>query len=471
MPLIDSDQWEAKFISLKQLHFHPQNPRMPELSAKVSEREIIQELCLRGGIEVLARKISEKGYLRNDRLVVLRENGRNIVYEGNRRLCALKLLATPELAPVARQRTFKRLAEKARLPSKIAVEVVPHKFDAEIVMYSKHADAVFTVGWKPVQQAAFIASKLEQGSTFDSIASEYGLSREGVIDAIATVDLYRLARLAPLTPEAREIVDDPANFPYSTVFERLIKPKKSREALGVEITESGLVINASEEAFLELLGKVLDDAARNEISTRSLNDENAQIEYIKGLNFRPDGGRFTAAEAEAKRKKEVPREPPPKQTPPTAPQAKSKVPTKRLLPSSVVITYEHEKLARMVDEGKRLIVEDTSHSCALLLRSLLEISLTQCLKRRRFWHQVVSSNPKHGPSLADMLEWVNKNHKLLGIEIHAKNALEALVSRSIKQSKSQLDRLTHSADVVAFAAEVVAIREQVLPILAITLSK
>ncbi|MGB8169959.1 MAG: hypothetical protein WCF18_20820 [Chthoniobacteraceae bacterium] len=471
MPLIDSDSWEAKFISLKQLHFHPANPRMPELGGRVSEREIIHELCLRGGIENLARKISEKGYLRNDRLVVFRENGKNIVYEGNRRLCALKLLTSPDLAPPSRHKTFRRLAEKARLPAKIAVEVVPSKFDAEVVMYSKHADAVFTVNWKPVQQAAFIVAKLDQGAAIESVCNDYGLSRESVLDAIATVDLYRLSRLAPLTTEARALVDDPANFPYSTVYERLVQPKKSREALGVEITDGGLVIKSSEEAFLSVLARILDDAAHERITTRVLNNEDAQLEYVAQLNFRPGGGRFTAADAEAKRKESSPHESPAQQRTEAKPTPRTKLPTKRLLPSSVVIGYEHEKLSRMIEEGKKLTITDSPHACALLLRSILEISLSVCLKRQRLFGQVPSSNPKHGPSLGDMLGWVNQNPAKLGLDPHAKSALEALVSRAVRQSKPQLDRLTHSPDVIAHGEEVVGIREQALPLLAITLAK
>ena len=102
----------------------------------------------------------DKGYLRNERLIVYRDGNRNIVYEGNRRLCALKVLANPELAPKSKQKTFKRLAQKVSLPAKIAIDVVPSVFDAEVVMFVKHAGAAYMEGWKPVQQATFIAARV-----------------------------------------------------------------------------------------------------------------------------------------------------------------------------------------------------------------------------------------------------------------------------------------------------------------------
>jgi hypothetical protein len=71
MPLIDSDTWDARLVGLKQLHFHPANPRLPELRGKSSEREIIHELCVRGRVEPLAKAIADKGYFRNDRLIVV----------------------------------------------------------------------------------------------------------------------------------------------------------------------------------------------------------------------------------------------------------------------------------------------------------------------------------------------------------------------------------------------------------------
>jgi hypothetical protein len=72
---------------------------------------------------------------------------------------------------------------------------------------------------------------------------------------------------------------------------------------------------------------------------------------------------------------------------------------------------------------------------------------------------------RHGPSLAEMLDYVNLNPQVVGLDSNAKTALEALISRAVKQSKPQLDRIVHTPDVIATRDEVIAIRELSLPLL------
>jgi hypothetical protein len=466
MPLIDSDKWEGRLISLKQLHFHPANPRLPELRGKSSEREIIGELCSHGRVEPLCRAIADKGYFRNDRLIVVVDDRKYIVYEGNRRLCALKVLDNPDLAPEGMQKAFRRLAERAQLPKKIAVEIVPSKFDAEVVMFSKHAGEQFTVGWDPLQQATFVAAKLDQGDSIADLCAAYGLSREEVINGRAAVDVYRLARLATLSSAARDLVDDPAKFPYSTVFERLFRPKKSREALGAEISENGLTINSTEEKFLPVIGRILDDAASDKINTRKLNTEAEQTAYVKSLRFSPGGGRFTAEEIEQRRRGEEPRAAASAAAPAPAKRSAAK-PSTRLLPRDVMVGHKHEKLIRLVNEGQRLSVQDFPHAAAFLLRTLLETALIVRLKAQRLYGEAVkiARSSRLGPTLAEMLEYVNRNPDKLHLDPNARHALEALVSRQVRQSKPQLDRITHVPEVITHLDEVISIREQALPLL------
>jgi hypothetical protein len=471
MPLIDSDQWESKFLFLKQLHFHPANPRLPELRGKSSELEIIHELCQRGDVQRIAKAITEKGYFRNDRLIVFHESNKHVVYEGNRRLCALKLLHNWALAPTNFQRVFKSLSEQARLPKKIAVEIVPSKFHAEVVMYSKHVDSAFTVKWDPIQQATFIAGKLEAGETPDSISKLYGLSKEAVIDARASIDLYRLALLATLSPKAKALVDDPAKFPYSTVYERLFKPRATRELLGATIDENGLTINSTEGTFIPVLAKIMEDAAAEDINTRSLNETKAQVTYVKSLGFTPGGGKFTAAEAEARVNSAATRESPSAKHSASAKASSHSVRvSSHLLPKSLTLEYQHTKLAQLLDEAKKLEVT-LAHASACLLRTILEIALNVKLKKLRVYGKIPHVSAKHGPALSEMLDYVNKNSTALGLDANTKSALEALISRAVRESKPQLDRIVHSPDVLTTTAEVIAIRETALPLLEMLLRK
>ncbi len=465
MPLIDSDTWNDKFIPLNQLRFHPANPRLPELNEKASEREIIHEMCARARVESLARMIADKGYFRQDRLIVFKDGARHVVYEGNRRLCALKVLANPELAPDAMQKTFRRLAEKAKLPKRIAVEIVPTMFDAEVVMFAKHAGELFTVDWKPIQQAAFIAAKLDQGETIESLCDAHKWSRDEVVQARAVVDLYRMSRCAPLSEKAKQLVDDPQQYPYSVVYERLFKPKAARAALGVEFTDKGMVVNSTKEKFLPILARVLEDAVSNDIDTRTLHSERDQLEYVEKLGFKPGGGKLTADTLEEE-KKFLDAQDGTKKRAAAALRRRTVRPSGRVFPHDLVSEHGHEKLHRMLDEGKRMEIDGAEHAAAFLLRGTLEIALGISLRARKLWHEARKLETSSlGPSLNVMLDYVNSNRDKFNFDPSAISAIEALVSRKIKTSKAELDRIVHSPDVTATAETVIHIRELVVAVL------
>ena len=248
----------------------------------------------------------------------------------------------------------------------------------------------------------------------------------------------------------------------------MFKPKKSRDALGVQIDENGLVVNSSEDKFLPLLAKILDDAANDVINTRELGKEDEQIRYVKKLRFTPGGGRFTAHEAEERRKGTEGRRPPGKSaSAQEQPKARSVQISGRLLPRTLILGHAHEKLSRLIEEGQRLEIASVPHACAFLLRTLLETALTVKLKASKLYGEVAKTAKSKifGPSLAEMLDYVNLNPQKFNLDPNAKIALEALVSRSVKQSKPQLDRIVHQPSVITHAEEMTAIREQAMPLL------
>lgn len=90
-------------IALDQLILATDNPRHEEVD---NEAASIARLCATENIEVLARDISEHGINPAERLIIipldeddLEDDATYIVAEGNRRVCALKLLTDPDLAP------------------------------------------------------------------------------------------------------------------------------------------------------------------------------------------------------------------------------------------------------------------------------------------------------------------------------------------------------------------------------------
>lgn len=108
---------KAHPIPIDRIFLDLSNPRHEPYE---SEGEVIEYLCREEYIYELARDIVKVGLnpLELFAVVSLSKPAKNapqtyVVAEGNRRLCALKLLHDPELAPANRRKDFVKLAEKA----------------------------------------------------------------------------------------------------------------------------------------------------------------------------------------------------------------------------------------------------------------------------------------------------------------------------------------------------------------------
>ncbi len=87
-------------MKVSQLSFDIGNPRLPEfdLTCTSSDAEIVQVLWDAMDVRELAMSIAASGFFPHEPLIVARENGKNVVIEGNRRLAAVTLLLNPALA-------------------------------------------------------------------------------------------------------------------------------------------------------------------------------------------------------------------------------------------------------------------------------------------------------------------------------------------------------------------------------------
>ena len=147
------------------LRFDPKNPRLPAERRSNKQPALLQALLENEDVLSLAKSISAKGLFLHERMIVRQQGRLYYVLEGNRRLCAIKLLINPELAPTKRQvTTFRRLSEAADLQalSKVEVVVVDDRHAAAGVLASLH------IGhskrrWSSLQQARFYRELIDEG--------------------------------------------------------------------------------------------------------------------------------------------------------------------------------------------------------------------------------------------------------------------------------------------------------------------
>ncbi len=91
---------EIEPMNVSDLTFDTRNPRLSEfeLSDKSEETDLIRILWESMDVRELVMSIAASGFFPHEPVIVAREDDKNIVIEGNRRLAAVKILLKPDLA-------------------------------------------------------------------------------------------------------------------------------------------------------------------------------------------------------------------------------------------------------------------------------------------------------------------------------------------------------------------------------------
>jgi len=155
------------------LHFDHANPRLTEygIDSKTPEIEILKTLWDAMDVRELVQSIAASGFFPHEALVVAKEKGKNIVIEGNRRLAAVKVLLSPDIArengwalPTITEAARKKLVE---VPA-----VVSDRQQSWRYLGFKHVNG--PAKWSSYAKAAYIAE----------VHREYGISLSDIADQI-----------------------------------------------------------------------------------------------------------------------------------------------------------------------------------------------------------------------------------------------------------------------------------------------
>lgn len=227
----------------------------------VTEAATIDFLCANEQVLTLAQDIADNGLSPLENFGVIRkEDGRYFMAEGNRRLCALKLLNQPALAPDNLKQKFTKAAKGWKPVQAISATVFDDRDDASLWLARIHQGVDEGRGrrpWDAVQKARHSSS-----------------SRNDL--AILILDWAEQEGL---------ITSDQRGGRMSTV-NRYVGNPILRETLGIEKDASGQYLSFfSEDAFLLVMRAFLDDVVEKRINTRAKSDEIK--EYARELRAMP----------------------------------------------------------------------------------------------------------------------------------------------------------------------------------------
>lgn len=179
------------------LRFDPLNPRLPSKLRGSSDQNAVIEWMLRDATIVeLMRAIGEKGYFPGEPLLVVPAKKKDLydVVEGNRRLCAVKLLVDPDLARSKKISVRAVSAEAKYKPQQLPVIVYENR--NQILDYLGYRHITGIKEWDTLAKARHLDDLLgrqKSGSLkekFRSLARGIGSTANYVARLLTSLRLY-----------------------------------------------------------------------------------------------------------------------------------------------------------------------------------------------------------------------------------------------------------------------------------------
>lgn len=255
-------------FEIDRIFLYEENPRHEPLT---SQDEIIEQLCRGEQVLQLAESICKEGTNPLELVGVVEKNGlgkrrsaRKIyeVWEGNRRVCAIKLLNDPDLAPSRLRERFKRLAQGYKPIKKIPGRAFPDHKELRFWMENIHGGEQGGVGrkrWDTEQK------ERHTGSTRNAVA-------------LALFDVAQQLKYITKDQRKRRL----------TTFSRYVNSRAMKEALGIDDADkSNIKFDRTSDDFKAMLKVLIKDLLDGEITSRDNLDPKI-ISYARGLADRAD---------------------------------------------------------------------------------------------------------------------------------------------------------------------------------------
>jgi len=192
----------GQFIPIKtvDLHLDPKNPRFPERLKNAPEKDVLNWMLTDAALADLMASIAENGFFNGEPILTVKENGKHVVMEGNRRLASVKLLANPELASES-PKTVRAISERAvfknNIPSEIWVYECADRGEVKNYLGFRHISGVKQ--WPLISKARYLHDLFVRKNRFEyevykEIAKEIGSKGNYVRKLLIGFQAYQLIK-------------------------------------------------------------------------------------------------------------------------------------------------------------------------------------------------------------------------------------------------------------------------------------
>lgn len=387
--------WPIKSFSIVDLKLDQHNIRTP-ISEK-DQNALIRDMFANEKAFDIVKSYVQNGVFPDEFPIVVKENGNMVAIEGNRRLAALKALNVPTIV-----HAWEKKIKTLRNPkiTKIKTVVAPDRNAAIKHIANKHT-IDYRRPWKPLRQAYFYKSQIDDGKTIEEIINEF--PDHNVPRFWKMIEMHHLAKSIKLHESVEQKVHDDRNFPITTL-ERFYNDKTVSGFLGIEFDEYGNVRGkVAKSEFEKAYTKIIEDIELGKIDSRSYNTAKERAGYVKDSlkKHKPNlsiKGSFSSADFNEVKPKEK--------------RAKRKGSITKNLPkglfykSDLPFKVTSTPLRLMYNELNEIDVEHFPNAAHDLLRSFLECSLVFYLKHTGEYKEI-KKHDRHNPTLSEMLTFIS----------------------------------------------------------------
>lgn len=469
------DNWKKNHvqIAIDELNLDIKNPRTDNGQKNISENSVIKEL-LEENVLDLAKDIAENGYLAVSTLMVVEENNKKIVIDGNRRLLAAKILHNPDIIKkyisAVRFKGMQRISDaKVDDVSFLTGIVYPKRKNAEHEMAILHLTGIAIQQWKPLRQYRYFQKRLRDDElSIEGLSELIKVPKSTIKKGTKTYQLYEIARdkVPSLKNSDGESIYSDKNF-KTDKFQRAILNEEGERFLGyyfseedqeIKIKDDGLFLDRLEKVLIELYDqrsvyfasaqfpvtnrteffKKIDDRFLDKKSYRESQERQKEIEE-SGQNslFESTTSRQDTSDATC----EV-----------FIKERSDKNPSGLFIASNVPFKLKNSSVNILYKELKKICVRDFPNATHDLLRSFLECSMAEYLTQIGEYSKVQKSD-RHTPKLGEMITHVI-NNKVIDDQHILDNLANIKSDWDAPYSLERMNKVNHNKDYASSEGDV-----------------
>src|SRR5579875_890384 len=279
-------------ININPLHLvlDEQNPRfVTKNSDNLSQEKIMEYLIKYEGVIQLAKDINDyNGLVAGERLLVIKEDNKYKVLEGNRRTAAMHLLLNPSSVPdglsISRLKQIPKINSRClENISTIEVDLVESRDDAIYALTKRHIDGIKK--WSQISKMFFYKNLFDQGKKLNELKEFTGESTGSISNSLKKYNFLRfiLDHYHTYFPESTiatlEIETDlDTDFIVNRIFSFICNELSidfAKKTYEMDLTKLG---SEQKDLLIEILVKISylywgDDGVSSIIDSRSLNTQ------------------------------------------------------------------------------------------------------------------------------------------------------------------------------------------------------